>query len=256
MRALGRWRLRRAADPAAAVLAARALGVAALALVVVWVAASDSAVGGDAAIVAVVLAVLAAAWLAFLLGVAADRRLQVATLVAVGMCAAVLNHLRPASPAFLAALLAMAGAAARLPVGWALGVLAVTAAAISLSGGVGATHTIPAGGSFTAAAAVLFGVATYVRTLREAHRRAARIVVELQATRRAEARAAALAERARLAREMHDILAHVLSALSLQLEATALLLGREGASERALRQVQRAQRLAPGGPDEAPQGLR
>src|SRR5919197_1478056 len=184
MRALGRWRLRRAADPAAAVLAARALGVAALALVVVWVAASDSAVGGDAAIVAVVLAVLGAAWLAFLLGVAADRRLQVATLVAVGMCAAVLNHLRPASPAFLAALLAMAGAAARLPVGWALGVLAVTAAAISLSEGVGATHTIPAGVSYTAAAAVLFGVATYVRTLREAHRRAARIVVELQATRR------------------------------------------------------------------------
>ena len=255
MRALGRWRLRRAADPAAAVLAARALGVAALALVVVWVAASDSAVGGDAAIVAVVLAVLAAAWLAFLLGVAADRRLQVATLVAVGMCAAVLNHLRPASPAFLAALLAMAGAAARLPVGWALGVLAVTAAAISLSEGVGATHTIPAGVSYTAAAAVLFGVATYVRTLREAHRRAARIVVELQATRRAEARAAALAERARLAREMHDILAHVLSALSLQLEATALLLGREGASERALRQVQRAQRLARDGLDEAQQAI-
>jgi signal transduction histidine kinase len=255
MRALGRWRLRRAADPAAAVLAARALGVAALALVVVWVAASDSAVGGDAAIVAVVLAVLGAAWLAFLLGVAAARRPQVATLVAVGMCAAVLNHLRPASPAFLAALLAMAGAAARLPVGWALGVLAVTAAAISLSEGVGATHTIPAGVSYTAAAAVLFGVATYVRTLREAHRRAARIVVELQATRRAEARAAALAERARLAREMHDILAHVLSALSLQLEATALLLGREGASERALRQVQRAQRLARDGLDEAQQAI-
>jgi signal transduction histidine kinase len=252
MRALGRGRLRRAAEPAVAV---RALGVAALALVVVWVAASDSAVGGDAATVAVVLAALGAAWLAFLLGFAADRRLQVAALVVVGMCAAILNHLRPASPAFLAALLAMAGAAARLPVGWALGVLAATAASISLSEGVGATHTIPAGVSYTAAAAVLFGVATYVRTLREAHRRAARIVVELQATRRAEARAAALAERARLAREMHDILAHVLSALSLQLEATALLLGQEGASERALRQVQRAQRLARDGLDEAQQAI-
>ncbi|HEX6678339.1 MAG TPA: histidine kinase, partial [Actinomycetes bacterium] len=95
----------------------------------------------------------------------------------------------------------------------------------------------------------------YVRALREAHRRAERIVVELRATRRAEAKAAALAERARLAREMHDILAHVLSALSLQLEATALLLEEEGASERALRQVHRAQRLAHDGLDEAQQAI-
>jgi signal transduction histidine kinase len=149
----------------------------------------------------------------------------------------------------------MAGAAARLPVGWAVTVMAAVTAAITLSEGIGATHTIPAGVSYTAAAAVLFGVATYVRTLKQARGRAERIVVELQATRRAEAKAAALAERARLAREMHDILAHVLSALSLQLEATALLLHQEGASARALRQVERAQRLAHDGLDEAQRAI-
>ena len=247
----GLGRLRRAADPRVTAWGSRALGVAALAVIVAWVAWSDSAVGGDVDETAVTLTVLSVAWLAFLLRATLDRRLQAAALVVVGVCAAILNHLRPASPAFGATLLAMAGAAAALPVGWAVTVLAVVAAAITASEGIGATHTIPAGVSYTVAAAAVFGVATYVRTLRGAHRRAERIVVELQATRRAEARAAALAERARLAREMHDILAHVLSALSLQLEASALLLEQEGASERARQQVERARRLAREGLDEA-----
>ncbi len=249
--------LRRATDPAAVGWAVRGLGVAALVFIVVWVARSESAAGRDADDAALVLAiaVLSVAWLVFLLPSRLDQRLQLAALVVVGLCAATLNHLRPVSPAFLAALLAMAGAAGRLPLGSAVGVMAVIAAAITVSEGAGATHTIPAGVSYTVAAAALFGVAAYVRALREAHRRAERIVVELRATRRAEAKAAALAERARLAREMHDILAHVLSALSLQLEATGLLLEEEGASQRALQQVHRAQRLAHDGLDEAQQAI-
>jgi signal transduction histidine kinase len=249
--------LRRATDPVVVGWALRGLGVAALVFIVAWVARSEAAAGrdADAAALVVALAVLSMAWLVFLLPRHLDRRLQLSALVAIGICAATLNHLRPQSPAFLAALLAMAGAAGRLPVGPAIGVLAVIAVAITLSEGAGATHTIPAGVSYTVAAAALFGVAAYVRALREAHRRSERIVAELRATRRAEARAAALAERARLAREMHDILAHVLSALSLQLEATALLLEEEGASQRGLQQVHRAQRLAHDGLDEAQQAI-
>jgi signal transduction histidine kinase len=249
--------LRRATDPVVVGWVVRGLGVAALVCIVAWVARSESAAGRDADAIALVaaLAVLSVAWLVFLLPSHLDRRLQLAALVVVGLCAATLNHLRPVSPAFLAALLAMAGAAARLPVGPAVGVMTVIAVAITVSEGAGATHTIPAGVSYTVAAAALFGVAAYVRALREAHRRAERIVVELRATRRAEARAAALAERARLAREMHDILAHVLSALSLQLEATALMLDEEGASPRALQQVHRAQRLAHDGLREAQQAI-
>jgi signal transduction histidine kinase len=247
--------LGRVGDPAVGGQVVRALGVAALVAIVAWVVGSGSVAGDDGLLVAAALVVLSAAWLAFLLPTRLDQRLQVTALLVVGACAAVLNHLRPASPAFLAALLAMAGAASRLPVGGAVGVMAVIAGAITASEGIGATHTIPAGVSYTVAAAALFGVATYVRALRDAHRRAERIVVELQATRRAEAKAAALAERARLAREMHDILAHVLSALSLQLEATALLLEEERASDRALQQVHRAQRLARDGLDEAKRAI-
>ncbi|WP_432991373.1 sensor histidine kinase [Dactylosporangium sp. CA-233914] len=58
-----------------------------------------------------------------------------------------------------------------------------------------------------------------------------------------QAKAAALAERARLAREIHDVLAHSLSALSLQLETAAALLERDRAADAAVI-VDRAGRLA------------
>ncbi|MGI5238186.1 sensor histidine kinase [Dactylosporangium sp. CA-139066] len=58
-----------------------------------------------------------------------------------------------------------------------------------------------------------------------------------------QARNAALAERARLAREIHDVLAHSLSALSLQLETAAALLERDRAADAAVI-VDRAGRLA------------
>jgi signal transduction histidine kinase len=54
---------------------------------------------------------------------------------------------------------------------------------------------------------------------------------------------AAMGERARLAREIHDVLAHSLSALSVQLETAAALLERDRAGEAAV-VVDRAGRLA------------
>ncbi|HEY7813596.1 MAG TPA: histidine kinase, partial [Nakamurella sp.] len=72
-----------------------------------------------------------------------------------------------------------------------------------------------------------------------------------QAAREEHAKAAALAERARIAREVHDVLAHSLSALSLNLQGARLMLARDGASEQAQEQVRRAQRLAAEGLAEA-----
>jgi signal transduction histidine kinase len=72
-----------------------------------------------------------------------------------------------------------------------------------------------------------------------------------QAAREEHARAAALAERARIAREVHDVLAHSLSALSLNLQGARLMLANEGASETAQEQIKRAQRLAVEGLTEA-----
>jgi signal transduction histidine kinase len=64
-------------------------------------------------------------------------------------------------------------------------------------------------------------------------------------------RAAALDERARIAREMHDVLAHSLGALSVQLEVAEALLSEKGDAEGALERVRRSRRLAIEGLDEA-----
>jgi signal transduction histidine kinase len=61
------------------------------------------------------------------------------------------------------------------------------------------------------------------------------------------AEAAAMGERARIAREIHDVLAHALGALSVQLEAADALLVDASAPERAHEHVQRARRLATDG---------
>jgi len=69
------------------------------------------------------------------------------------------------------------------------------------------------------------------------------LAAESALARQEQARSATLAERARLAREIHDVLAHSLSALSVQLETAAALLERDRAAEAAT-VVDRAGRLA------------
>ncbi|MBB6554355.1 sensor histidine kinase [Nonomuraea rubra] len=71
-----------------------------------------------------------------------------------------------------------------------------------------------------------------------------------KAARAAEAREAVLAERARIAREIHDILAHSLSAQLVHLEGAKLLLRAERTAE-ALDRVTHARNLAKSGLEEA-----
>jgi signal transduction histidine kinase len=74
---------------------------------------------------------------------------------------------------------------------------------------------------------------------------------ELKASRAAHAESAALAERGRVARDMHDVLAHSLSALALQLEGTRLLARDRGADPEVIAAVERAHHLAGEGLAEA-----
>jgi signal transduction histidine kinase len=73
----------------------------------------------------------------------------------------------------------------------------------------------------------------------------------LEASQVAEARAAAAAERGHLAREMHDVLAHSLSALALQLESTRLLAHGRGVDEDVRRALDQAHHIAASGLEEA-----
>ncbi|MBR7829459.1 sensor histidine kinase [Actinospica sp. MGRD01-02] len=75
---------------------------------------------------------------------------------------------------------------------------------------------------------------------------AEKLVQETERANHEQAHAAALAERSRIAREIHDVLAHSLAALTVQLEAADALLesGNEGGVERAHAYVQKSRRIA------------
>lgn len=83
------------------------------------------------------------------------------------------------------------------------------------------------------------------------------LLARRQADAAAEARAGAavLAERQRMAREIHDLLAHTLSAQVVQLEGARMLMERGDRPEQALRQVVGAMQLARDGLDETKRAL-
>ncbi|WP_327156346.1 sensor histidine kinase [Streptomyces tubercidicus] len=74
---------------------------------------------------------------------------------------------------------------------------------------------------------VLGAVYVFARQARLRHDHTELLLAELEDSREAEARAAAVAERTRIARELHDILAQSLSALSVQLEGARKLAERD-----------------------------
>jgi signal transduction histidine kinase len=98
-------------------------------------------------------------------------------------------------------------------------------------------------------------VAAATRSARAASLRSAELVVELENSRAAQAEAAALAERARLAREIHDVLAHSLSGQIMSLEAASVLAERTGADARVRDQIDRSRQLAKNGLSETRQAI-
>lgn len=84
-------------------------------------------------------------------------------------------------------------------------------------------------------------------------RQAHELLAQEAATRAAQEEAAALAERGRLARELHDVLAHTLSGLAVRLEGARLLARHTGADPRLLHQIDGAHELARDGMIEARQ---
>jgi signal transduction histidine kinase len=81
--------------------------------------------------------------------------------------------------------------------------------------------------------------------------RAQALLVEVQAGREAEAEAAALQERGRIARDLHDTLAHSLAGLSVQLQAARAVAARSGAPDEVVEPLDRAAELAREGLTEA-----
>jgi signal transduction histidine kinase len=136
----------------------------------------------------------------------------------------------------------------RLPVAIALPVAAVALASYSaFNNDVWLT---------TAATVVGMALAGYVTRLdAEARGSAQRLLAQERAARAAEAESAALAERARIAREIHDVLAHSLSAQMVHLEAARLLIERGADREQILERVVAARGMARDGLAETRQAL-
>jgi signal transduction histidine kinase len=113
-------------------------------------------------------------------------------------------------------------------------------------------HLDIAAGLGNGAGAAFFGVAAmfWGRVLRTSQQNAA-LVEELQLSREAEQRNAVVAERGRLARELHDVLAHTLSSLSLHLESTRVLAVSRDVDDDVIQRIDRGVALARTGLEEA-----
>jgi signal transduction histidine kinase len=94
-------------------------------------------------------------------------------------------------------------------------------------------------------------LAVFARRVQEAHEQTASLLAELEQTRRLGEEAAALRERSRIAREIHDVLAHSLSGLMLQLEGARMLAARPSPNGQLPAALERAHHLARAGMEEA-----
>lgn len=88
------------------------------------------------------------------------------------------------------------------------------------------------------------------RRLRDQQFRVRALLAELEARRDRDLEAAKVEERTRLARDIHDVLAHSLTALIVQLDSARMLLTGERASDEVVGSVLRARHLAQEGLDE------
>jgi signal transduction histidine kinase len=149
----------------------------------------------------------------------------------------------PSSAASAFVFVAVAAAAVRKPLREALGVLIVGAVTLGIftlvydNSGLGLLAYVL---GFTA---TMFGGANAKGSLMRAEQ-AELLLAESQRSHEEQLRAARLEEQARIAREIHDVLAHALAGLTIQLEATASLIEQRAERDALLVRVRHAHELA------------
>src|SRR3954453_7154856 len=200
--------------------------------------------GGTASAVVVLTVLALALWCAALLRRIRGPRLLAAALMDTGLAGDALDVLRPSGPGFVLAYMAMADLGLGLPRRPALTCGAVVVVAAAAAEAATSEHPVSAALTLAAGAEALFLAATLAAVSRDAHAQAEALLAQEAATRAAREEAAVLGARQRLARELHDVLAHTLSGLTVQLEGARLLAERTGVDPRLAEQVTNAQRLA------------
>ncbi|WP_327185471.1 sensor histidine kinase [Streptomyces sp. NBC_01334] len=248
-----RWPSREALGPRGVSRPRRLLAWAVRLLVVgalVWSALHDSRIQGWVAVAGVggVLVAGGLAWALFRTTLAHRLWPSLALLLLLLGLAAGAEAADFRSPAAVLWCGCAIAALERLPLGAALPAASVGFAAFALvnddSGVTSATAV---------AGMALAGYA--LRLDAEARGTTQRLLTQERAARAAEAESAALAERARIAREIHDVLAHSLSAQLVHLEAARLLIERGADREQILDRVVAARGMARDGLEETRQSL-
>ncbi|HEX4094558.1 MAG TPA: histidine kinase [Trebonia sp.] len=180
--------------------------------------------------IAVAMAVVTIAWVVWL---RASFRypVMVAALSVMAVAGGALAGLSPFSPAIAIACVVTSSAGVRLSTEASLTITATTVAAFLVAGFIVAAPAETLAGY----PAALLGLWAFGLTRRAYVLRAEEAEEALEQARRAHAaenQASALAERARIAREIHDVLAHSLAAVSVNLQAAEGLLGELPAADR------------------------
>ena len=239
--------------------ALRPLGWVFIAVVVTASAQSHPAPGLQGARLAVTLAlaVYVAAVAAAITVRWARRGLAAQAVVAglIGGCGVALAVLQPHGPSGLAATIGVWIASVRLPPAPAAAAAGAITAALAVA--VGLTEH-PAAQSAIAATLVCLLLAVtgqFIRRGREGQDRTEMLLAQLQDARDAEAAAAAVAERNRIAGELHDVLAHSLSGLAIQLQGARKLAEREPVSAGLRAAIDRSAELAREGLADARQAV-
>jgi signal transduction histidine kinase len=167
-------------------------------------------------------------------------RLTVPALVGVGLCGAGLDW-QADGPGFIASYVSLLGLGLRAPRRIAILAGIPVVAAISVEETYQSANKMLA---VISASGLLFMTAAFAAVSLDRRKHAEARLAEEATASQARLAAAALAERSRLARDLHDVLAHNLSALAVQLEATRLMVITKGAGENIVDQVAAARRLA------------
>src|ERR1700753_643256 len=180
-----------------------------------------------------------------------DDRAEFVYISLLGYASIALMTVQPSGTAVLGTYAAVASAVIRLPKRWALAVIVPIVGIVEVGVLVSSSERFLVF-SWTAIAYVfMFVIGSLVRLSENHQIQAQELLDEEQRTREARNQAAALDERGRIARELHDVLAHSLSALSVEREGARLLALDRDVDADVIAAIGRAHRHAASGLDEA-----
>jgi len=236
----------------------RPLGVAVITVVVVGTINADPhpAWHGSGLGVALALIVFAASLAAAISSWFTDRGiwLQVAVIAVMGAAGVALAALQPRGAAGLVVGAAVWIAVTRLPLALAIMLCCAMTVALDVASGLAGSSSSAVLAS-TLLCALIGLIAYFLKQARESQDRTEMLLAQLEDAREEQTRAAAIAERGRIASELHDVLAHSLSGAAIQLQGARLLAEREQATTKMREAIDRAGELVKDGLADARQAV-